>query len=250
MRRAPHQESGSGRADCSIGVQLARSCGARLAWQATSNRSWTRASSDGSLQPLDRPELRGRIEDALARHDRDARERDEAASKVTVEEILDAVGGGSPRRGAAHDPHAGAGEPDNDHVTAGHRDSPRPGTRQLRPAGHRILSLQPAATVVGGIGASTGTDCGLERISGPSVTLDAAVEASGEGQNRLSDRRATQRVFRARVLDFAGTRLGMAAPPGDRATVCRAARLNWFWSGCPVAPCWSIFAWPRVDTGG
>lgn len=94
--------------------------------------------------------------------------------------------------------------------------------RQLRPAGHRILSLQPVATVVGGIGASTGTDCGLERISGPSVTLDAAVEASGEGQNRLSDRRATQRVFRVRVLDFARTRLGMAAPPGDRATVCRA----------------------------
>ena len=45
---------------------------------------------------MDRPELRGWIEDALARHDRDARERDEAASKVTIEEILDAVWGRLP----------------------------------------------------------------------------------------------------------------------------------------------------------
>jgi hypothetical protein len=45
---------------------------------------------------VDRSELRGWIEDALARHDRDARERGEAASKVTVEEILDAVWGRLP----------------------------------------------------------------------------------------------------------------------------------------------------------
>lgn len=45
---------------------------------------------------MDRSELRGWIEDALTRHDRDAREREEAASQVTVEEILDAVWGRLP----------------------------------------------------------------------------------------------------------------------------------------------------------
>jgi hypothetical protein len=45
---------------------------------------------------MDRTELRQLIEDALARHDRDARERDEAASGVTVEEIVDAVWGRLP----------------------------------------------------------------------------------------------------------------------------------------------------------
>jgi hypothetical protein len=45
---------------------------------------------------VDRPELRTWIEDALARHDRDAGERAEAASNVTVEEILDAVWGRLP----------------------------------------------------------------------------------------------------------------------------------------------------------
>jgi hypothetical protein len=171
---------------------------------------------------VDRPELRGCIGDALDRHDRDARDRDEAASKVTVEEIVDAVGGGSPRRGAAHDSRAGAGEPDDDHVTAGRRDSPRPGTRA---APSRRASNPESATGSdrrGGIecfdldGLRTRTD--LRTVS----DLGCGGRGVGRGQNRLSDRRATQRVFRARVLDFARTRLGMAAPPGDRATVCRA----------------------------
>jgi hypothetical protein len=45
---------------------------------------------------VDRAELRAWIDDALTRHDRDARERDEAASNVTVDEILDAVWGRLP----------------------------------------------------------------------------------------------------------------------------------------------------------
>ncbi|MDT4911191.1 MAG: hypothetical protein QOC66_319 [Pseudonocardiales bacterium] len=45
---------------------------------------------------MDRAELRAWIEDALTRHDRDARERDETASNVTVDEILDAVWGRLP----------------------------------------------------------------------------------------------------------------------------------------------------------
>ena len=46
---------------------------------------------------MDRAELRGWIEDALARHDRDGRERTEdPASNVTVDEIVDAVWGRLP----------------------------------------------------------------------------------------------------------------------------------------------------------
>ena len=45
---------------------------------------------------MKRAELRNWIEDALARHDRDARERDEEAANVTVDEILDAVWGRLP----------------------------------------------------------------------------------------------------------------------------------------------------------
>jgi hypothetical protein len=45
---------------------------------------------------MDRAELRGWIEDALARHDRDTRERDESVVNVTVEEIVDAVWGRLP----------------------------------------------------------------------------------------------------------------------------------------------------------
>jgi len=45
---------------------------------------------------MDRAELRGWIEDALARHDRDARERDESVVNVTVDEIVDAVWGRLP----------------------------------------------------------------------------------------------------------------------------------------------------------
>ncbi len=41
-------------------------------------------------------QLRGWIEDALARHDRDSRERGEAVSEVGVEEIVDAVWGRLP----------------------------------------------------------------------------------------------------------------------------------------------------------
>ena len=45
---------------------------------------------------MDRGELRAWIEDALVRHDRDARERDETIERATVEEILDAVWGRLP----------------------------------------------------------------------------------------------------------------------------------------------------------
>jgi hypothetical protein len=43
-----------------------------------------------------RAELRGWVEDALSRHDRDARERDETIEGVTVPEIVDAVWGRLP----------------------------------------------------------------------------------------------------------------------------------------------------------
>jgi hypothetical protein len=45
---------------------------------------------------VNRAELRGWVEDALARHDRDAHERDEAVEGVTVAEIVDAVWGRLP----------------------------------------------------------------------------------------------------------------------------------------------------------
>lgn len=45
---------------------------------------------------MNRAELRGWIEDALRRHDRDAVERDEAVTNVTVDEIVDAVWGRLP----------------------------------------------------------------------------------------------------------------------------------------------------------
>ena len=45
---------------------------------------------------MDRAELRRWVEDALARHDRDARERDESIENVTVAEIVDAVWGRLP----------------------------------------------------------------------------------------------------------------------------------------------------------
>ena len=45
---------------------------------------------------MNRAELRGWLEDALARHDRDARERGEDAAHPTVSEIVDAVWGRLP----------------------------------------------------------------------------------------------------------------------------------------------------------
>ena len=45
---------------------------------------------------MNRNELRGWIEDALLRHDRDARERGEDAAHPTVDEIVDAVWGRLP----------------------------------------------------------------------------------------------------------------------------------------------------------
>ena len=53
---------------------------------------------------MNRTELRGWIEDALNRHERDVRERDEDVANVTVTEIVDAVWGRLPlevRRTAA-----------------------------------------------------------------------------------------------------------------------------------------------------
>ena len=47
-------------------------------------------------RPVDRTELRGWIEDALARHDRDVQQRDETVTDVTVDEIVDAVWGRLP----------------------------------------------------------------------------------------------------------------------------------------------------------
>jgi hypothetical protein len=48
------------------------------------------------LRPVDRAELRRWIEDALARYDRDVRERDETTENVTVDEIVDTVWGRLP----------------------------------------------------------------------------------------------------------------------------------------------------------
>lgn len=45
---------------------------------------------------MDRTELRGWIEDALSRHDRDVRERDEDVENITVTEIVDAIWGRLP----------------------------------------------------------------------------------------------------------------------------------------------------------
>jgi hypothetical protein len=45
---------------------------------------------------VDRSELRGWIEDALTRHDRDTRERAEPVASVAVDEIVDAVWGRLP----------------------------------------------------------------------------------------------------------------------------------------------------------
>ena len=45
---------------------------------------------------MDRSQLRGWIEDALARHDRDVAERGEEVANVTVDEIVDAVWGRLP----------------------------------------------------------------------------------------------------------------------------------------------------------
>jgi len=45
---------------------------------------------------MDRSELRAWIEDALTRHDRDARERGEAVTDVAVDDIVDAVWGRLP----------------------------------------------------------------------------------------------------------------------------------------------------------
>jgi hypothetical protein len=47
-------------------------------------------------EPMDVVELRGWIEDALTRHQRDARERDEQLAEVSTEEIVDAVWGRLP----------------------------------------------------------------------------------------------------------------------------------------------------------
>jgi hypothetical protein len=45
---------------------------------------------------VDRTELRGWIEDALSRHDRDVRERTETVEDITVDEVVDAVWGRLP----------------------------------------------------------------------------------------------------------------------------------------------------------
>ena len=55
-----------------------------------------RAAPLAQTGPVDRAELRTWIEDALARHDRDARERDEVVANVTATEIVDAVWGRLP----------------------------------------------------------------------------------------------------------------------------------------------------------
>ena len=57
---------------------------------------WTVSPVGRNAGPMDRSELRGWIEDALARHDRDSRERGESVVNVTVDEIVDAVWGRLP----------------------------------------------------------------------------------------------------------------------------------------------------------
>jgi hypothetical protein len=54
------------------------------------------AGASATLVLVDRSQLRQWIEDALARHDRDARERGEEVANVTVDEIVDAVWGRLP----------------------------------------------------------------------------------------------------------------------------------------------------------
>jgi hypothetical protein len=53
-------------------------------------------ASQAQTDAVDRAELRTWIEDALARHDRDVRERDEVVANVTAVEIVDAVWGRLP----------------------------------------------------------------------------------------------------------------------------------------------------------
>lgn len=57
---------------------------------------WTVRAALGHPGLMDRSQLRGWIEDALARHDRDAAERGEEVTNVTVDEIVDAVWGRLP----------------------------------------------------------------------------------------------------------------------------------------------------------
>ena len=57
---------------------------------------WTCGGRLGKAGLVDRSQLRQWIEDALARHDRDTRERGEAVANVTVDEIVDAVWGRLP----------------------------------------------------------------------------------------------------------------------------------------------------------
>ena len=59
---------------------------------STSGAGSTPAVTQRRLGPVDRTELRGWIEDALARHDRDARERDETVANVTADEIIQGWG--------------------------------------------------------------------------------------------------------------------------------------------------------------
>src|SRR5207249_7224776 len=68
-----------------------------------SKRDWSSdvCSSDLNLiarqtDVVDRAQLRSWIQDALARHDRDVRERDEVVANVTAAEIVDAVWGRLP----------------------------------------------------------------------------------------------------------------------------------------------------------
>jgi hypothetical protein len=48
------------------------------------------------MEPVDRTQLRGWIEDALSRHERDVRERGEDVASSTVAEIVDATWGRLP----------------------------------------------------------------------------------------------------------------------------------------------------------
>jgi hypothetical protein len=56
----------------------------------------TGPTSRAQAGAVDRNELRYWIEDALSRHDRDVRERDESIANVTANEIVDAVWGRLP----------------------------------------------------------------------------------------------------------------------------------------------------------
>jgi hypothetical protein len=84
---------------------------------------------------MDRSELRRWVEDAIARHDRDAQERDEPTDPPTRAEILDSVWGRLPvavrRQTSRAEAEASLMLLIVRRAIALHRDDPRPGPSAL-----------------------------------------------------------------------------------------------------------------------